>query len=100
MPDDSTQIVATMAESGAVNVFDTTMHFDSFDTPGLIPPKDPKPIWVADCHKGVEGFAIDWSRQEKVFIDKISHLLTIKGSTFNRRQQRCHLFKQENKRRI
>jgi ribosome assembly protein RRB1 len=60
MPDPESHIIATMADTGKVHIFDITEHVNSFDTPGLIPEKDTKPIHTITNHK-VEGYGIDWS---------------------------------------
>jgi ribosome assembly protein RRB1 len=57
-------IAATMAETGKVHIFDITQEFNSFDTPGLIPPKNPKPIHTILNHGTVEGYGIDFSPLE------------------------------------
>lgn len=61
MPHAEVKICATMAETGKVNIFDITQHMNSFDTPGLIPPKDTKPIHTITQHGTIEGYGIDWS---------------------------------------
>lgn len=61
MPHPEVQIVATMAETGRVHIFDISQQFASFDTPGLIPPRDPKPIHSITNHGAYEGYAVDWS---------------------------------------
>lgn len=53
-------LAANMSENGNVYIHDATQHFRSFDTPGLIPPRNPDPIFTGTHHKGVEGFGIDW----------------------------------------
>jgi ribosome assembly protein RRB1 len=60
MVHDQVHITATMSEIGNVFLYDTTQEINSFDTPGLIPPKNPKPIHTID-HHGIEGYGIDWS---------------------------------------
>ncbi|KAI8897918.1 WD40-repeat-containing domain protein [Globomyces pollinis-pini] len=61
MPHPEVHIVATMAETGKVHIFDVTQQVASFDTPGLIPPSDPKPIHTILNHGNCEGYGIDWS---------------------------------------
>jgi ribosome assembly protein RRB1 len=61
MPHPEIHIIATMAETGRVHIFDISQQVASFDTPGLIPPRDPKPIHTITNHGAYEGYAIDWS---------------------------------------
>jgi ribosome assembly protein RRB1 len=57
-----TTLTATMQESGLVLIHDVTPHLASFDVPGtVITPTQNKPLCTIRAHKGVEGFALDWS---------------------------------------
>jgi ribosome assembly protein RRB1 len=57
-----TTITASWQETGDVLIHDVTPHLQSFDTPGFtIPPAANKPISTIRAHKGVEGYALDWS---------------------------------------
>lgn len=59
-----TTLVASMQESGIVLIHDVTPHLTSFDVPGtVITPAQNKPLCTIRAHKGVEGFALDWSPQ-------------------------------------
>ncbi|KAJ3112009.1 ribosome biosynthesis protein rrb1 [Phlyctochytrium bullatum] len=61
MPHPEAQVVATWSETGKVYVWDISQHYQALDTPGLIPPKDLKPIYAVERHGRMEGFAMDWS---------------------------------------
>ena len=61
MPHDQVQVIATMSETGRVYIYDITQHVDAFDTPGLIPPRDTKPLHTITNHGAYEGYAMDWS---------------------------------------
>ena len=55
-------LTASMMESGDVLIHDVTPHLAAFDTPGsVITPKQNKPLCKIRAHKGVEGYAVDWS---------------------------------------
>ncbi|KAJ3268305.1 ribosome biosynthesis protein rrb1 [Terramyces sp. JEL0728] len=73
MPHPEVSIVAAMSETGKVNIYDITSHVDSFDIPGLIPPRDTKPIYTITNHGAYEGYGIDWSPIQS------GHLLTGDG---------------------
>jgi len=60
MPHKEISLVAHMSENGNVYVHDATEQFRSFDTPGLIPARNPEPLYVGKMHKNIEGFGIDW----------------------------------------
>lgn len=58
----SSTYAAAMTESGDVYIHDITPHLTSFDTPGyILDPQANKPLYVVKAHKGIEGYAIDWS---------------------------------------
>ncbi|KAJ3300769.1 ribosome biosynthesis protein rrb1 [Borealophlyctis nickersoniae] len=61
MPHTESHIVAAWSETGDVNIFDLTQHVRSLDTPGLIPPRDPAPIYTVKRHGKTEGYGLDWS---------------------------------------
>ncbi|KAJ3026388.1 ribosome biosynthesis protein rrb1 [Rhizophlyctis rosea] len=61
MPHAESHIVASWADTGKVHIHDLTQHVRSLDTPGLIPPRDPAPLYTVTNHGKVEGFALDWS---------------------------------------
>lgn len=76
----ATTLTATMTESGQVLIHDITPHLTSFDTPGtIISPQQNKPLSTIRAHKGVEGFALDWSE-----LSPTGRLLTgdVKGNIF------------------
>ncbi|KAJ3254812.1 ribosome biosynthesis protein rrb1 [Boothiomyces macroporosus] len=73
MPHPEVSIIAAMSETGKVNIYDITTHVDSFDIPGLIPPRDTKPIYTITNHGAYEGYGIDWSSVQS------GHLLTGDG---------------------
>ncbi|KAF3930557.1 Coronin-1A [Dactylella cylindrospora] len=55
-------IAATMLETGSVNIYNITPHFNSLDSPGnTIHPPSNQPLQSLNMHRGVEGYAIDWS---------------------------------------
>ncbi|KAJ3414977.1 ribosome biosynthesis protein rrb1 [Chytridiales sp. JEL 0842] len=54
-------IVSTWSEVGKVYIWDLTSTVASLDTPGLVAPKNLKPLHTVDRHSGAEGFAMDWS---------------------------------------
>lgn len=57
-----TTITASMMESGEVLIHDITPQLTAFDTPGTtITPQQQKPLSTVRAHKGVEGYAVDWS---------------------------------------
>ncbi|KAF2806295.1 glutamate-rich WD repeat-containing protein 1 [Mytilinidion resinicola] len=57
-----TTLTASMTESGQVLIHDITPHLSAFDTPGAtITPAQNKPIHTITVHKGIEGYAVDWS---------------------------------------
>jgi ribosome assembly protein RRB1 len=57
-----TTLTATMTETGQVLIHDITPHLTSFDTPGTtVTHQQNKASSTLRMHKGVEGYAIDWS---------------------------------------
>ncbi|ODQ67840.1 WD40 repeat-like protein [Nadsonia fulvescens var. elongata DSM 6958] len=55
-------LTASMSESGEVFIWDISPHFRFFDTPGSVITKPMnKPIHTIKEHRGVEGYALDWS---------------------------------------
>jgi len=57
-----TTLAATMQESGNVLIHDVTPHLRAFDEPGtIITAAQNKPLSTIRAHKGIEGFALDWS---------------------------------------
>jgi ribosome assembly protein RRB1 len=54
-------IVASMAETGKVYIYDLTSHVNAFDTPGMIPNNELNPIHTISSHGTSEGYGIDWS---------------------------------------
>lgn len=51
-----------MLETGSVNIYNITSHFTSLESPGhTIPPSANQPFQSLNMHRGIEGFAIDWS---------------------------------------
>jgi ribosome assembly protein RRB1 len=57
-----TTLTASLAENGHVILHDITPHLTSFDTPGTtVTAQQNKPISTLRMHKGVEGYALDWS---------------------------------------
>ncbi|KAI8821671.1 WD40-repeat-containing domain protein [Fimicolochytrium jonesii] len=61
MPHNEAHIVASWADTGKVHIYDITEHVRALDTPGLIPPREPKPMYTIDNHGAYEGYAMDWS---------------------------------------
>lgn len=61
MPHPESHIVATWAETGKVHIFDLTEQVRALDTPGLVPPRNPSPIYTVDRHGKTEGYGLDWS---------------------------------------
>ncbi|KAI8854318.1 WD40-repeat-containing domain protein [Chytridium lagenaria] len=61
MPHPEAHVVSTWSENGKVYIWDVSQHVAALDTPGLIPPKDVKPIYSVERHGRTEGFAMDWS---------------------------------------
>jgi ribosome assembly protein RRB1 len=61
MPHPETHIVATWSETGKVHVFDASAQMRALDTPGMVLPKDVKPIYTNHKHGRYEGYALDWS---------------------------------------
>ncbi|KAJ3170239.1 ribosome biosynthesis protein rrb1 [Geranomyces variabilis] len=60
MPHPESHIVATWADTGKVHIWDLTDHVRSLDTPGLVPSRNPSPIYTVSNHRN-EGYALDWS---------------------------------------
>ncbi|KAF2137554.1 uncharacterized protein K452DRAFT_301936 [Aplosporella prunicola CBS 121167] len=57
-----TTLTASMMENGQVLIHDVTPHLTAFDTPGAtLTPAHAKPVSTIRAHKGVEGYAVDWS---------------------------------------
>lgn len=57
-----TTLTASMHENGNVLIHDITPHLTSFDVPGtVITPTQNKPVCTIRAHKGIEGYALDWS---------------------------------------
>lgn len=57
-----TTLTACMQGNGLVLIHDVTPHLTAFDVPGtVITPTQSKPLCTIRAHKGVEGFALDWS---------------------------------------
>ncbi|KAH0544354.1 hypothetical protein FGG08_001495 [Glutinoglossum americanum] len=55
-------LTATMTETGQVLIHDITPHLTSFDTPGTtVSQQQSKAISTLRMHRGVEGYAVDWS---------------------------------------
>ncbi|KAJ3087917.1 ribosome biosynthesis protein rrb1, partial [Quaeritorhiza haematococci] len=54
-------VVATCSETGKVHIWDISQQVTALDTPGMIPPKDPKPVYTVNQHGKAEGFGMDWS---------------------------------------
>ncbi|KAJ3342614.1 ribosome biosynthesis protein rrb1, partial [Kappamyces sp. JEL0680] len=73
MPHPEIHVAATMAETGQVHIFDVTQHVNAFDTPGLIPDRNTKPIHTITSHGRHEGYGMDWSPMQQ------GHLLTGDG---------------------
>ncbi|KNC97610.1 uncharacterized protein SPPG_07079 [Spizellomyces punctatus DAOM BR117] len=61
MPHPESHIVATWADTGKVHIHDLTEHVRALDTPGVIPPKNPAPIYTVGQHGKTEGYGLDWS---------------------------------------
>jgi ribosome assembly protein RRB1 len=61
MPHPESHIVSTWSESGRVYIWDLTKNVAALDTPGIMAPKDVKPIYVVERHGRNEGYAMDWS---------------------------------------
>ncbi|KAI9003573.1 WD40-repeat-containing domain protein [Gaertneriomyces semiglobifer] len=61
MPHVESHIVASWADTGKVHIYDLTEHVRSLDVPGLVPPRNPAPIYTVQNHGKTEGFAMDWS---------------------------------------
>jgi hypothetical protein len=61
MPHPESHIVSTWSDVGKVYIWDLTTTVQSLDTPGLIAPKNLKPIFTVDRHGGHEGYSMDWS---------------------------------------
>ncbi|KAK6332441.1 ribosome biosynthesis protein rrb1 [Orbilia brochopaga] len=58
----STRLAAAMLETGNVNIYNISPHFTSLESPGhAIPPSANQPLASFSMHRGVEGYAIDWS---------------------------------------
>lgn len=76
MPHAESHIVATWADTGKVHIYDLTEHVRSLDTPGLVPPRNPAPIYTVDRHGRDEGYGLDWSALQT------GHLIT--GDTAGR----------------
>ncbi|KAI8904896.1 WD40-repeat-containing domain protein [Powellomyces hirtus] len=60
MPHPESHIVATWADTGKVHIYDLNEHVRSLDTPGLVPARNPAPIYTVGRHRN-EGYALDWS---------------------------------------
>ncbi|KXS13583.1 WD40 repeat-like protein [Gonapodya prolifera JEL478] len=60
-------VVATWSDSGSVMVWDVADQVAALEKPGTEAraAKDVKPMYTVKQHKGVEGFAMDWSRVAK-----------------------------------
>ncbi|KAF3929187.1 Coronin-1A [Arthrobotrys entomopaga] len=55
-------LTATMLETGNVNIYNVTPHFTSLESPGNpVPQNANTPLASLTMHRGVEGYAIDWS---------------------------------------
>lgn len=55
-------LTAALSETGEVNIYDLTLQFKAFDTPGYMIPKSAKrPIYTVRAHGNVEGYGLDWS---------------------------------------
>ncbi|KAF3926297.1 Coronin-1C [Dactylellina cionopaga] len=55
-------LAATMLETGSVNIYNITPHFTSLESPGNpVPANANQPLQSLNMHRGVEGYAIDWS---------------------------------------
>ncbi|KAJ3213243.1 Glutamate-rich WD repeat-containing protein 1 [Dinochytrium kinnereticum] len=61
MPHPEAHVVSTWSENGKVYIWDISQHVAALDTPGLIPPREPKPIYSVERHGKNEGYAMDWS---------------------------------------
>ncbi|KAK6531251.1 ribosome biosynthesis protein rrb1 [Arthrobotrys megalospora] len=58
----SEYLTATMLETGSVNIYNITPQLTSLESPGNpVPPAANQPIASLSMHRGVEGYAIDWS---------------------------------------
>lgn len=55
------RLASTWSETGKVHVWDLGPHITSLDTPGVIPPRSPKPLITIHNHGRTEGYAMDWS---------------------------------------
>ncbi|KAJ3339796.1 ribosome biosynthesis protein rrb1 [Gonapodya sp. JEL0774] len=65
-------VIATWADSGVVCVWDVADQVTVLERPGVLvggiearAARDVKPVYSVKQHKGVEGFAMDWSRVAK-----------------------------------
>ncbi|KAJ3106679.1 ribosome biosynthesis protein rrb1 [Phlyctochytrium planicorne] len=60
MPHPEAHVISTWSETGKVYVWDISQTVAALDTPGLIPPRDLKPIYSVERHGRHEGYAMDW----------------------------------------
>ena len=54
-------MLASYAETGVVHIHDITLQMESFDTPGLVAPRNPQPIHNITKHNKIEGYGLSWS---------------------------------------
>ena len=64
MPHPESHIIATWSDKGHVSIHDISTHVKALDTPGLSASKTLSPMHVIKEHKGTEGYALDWSRNQ------------------------------------
>ncbi|KAI9093723.1 WD40-repeat-containing domain protein [Phlyctochytrium arcticum] len=61
MPHPESHIAATWSDTGKVHIWDLSEHVRALDTPGLVPPRNPSPLYTVQNHGKTEGYGLAWS---------------------------------------